>query len=117
MLHKAKSVSRKPSKKALAASAVAQMSDPVVTALNGAVDIRNGLAVSVLLKQAVAAGDAVDVSGVTHVDTAGLQLLIAATRSAKKVGKTLRWQGAPTVLVEAATKLGVAATLGLEPAV
>lgn len=61
----------------------------------------------------------IDLSGVTEIDTAGVQLLIALKRSAAATDRVLRLQGHAPPVVEALTLLGLAAYFGdplLEPA-
>ncbi len=86
-------------------------------ALPAALDIREIAATFEFLRSAVNCGiDSIDASRVTSVDTAGLQLLLAAGRTAAAHGRALRWVGASSSLVEAATKLGVAGVLGFATA-
>ena len=83
-------------------------------ALPPALDIRDIRETFEFLRSAVNCGvDRIDASAVVRVDTAGLQLLLAAGRTAAAHGRALRWAGASSTLVEAATRLGVAGLLGL----
>jgi ABC-type transporter Mla MlaB component len=83
-------------------------------ALPPALDIRDIRETFEFLRSAVNCGvERIDASGVVRVDTAGLQLLLAAGRTAAAHGRALRWAGASSTLVEAATRLGVAGFLGL----
>lgn len=93
-----------------AASTAAPVAGP---ALPAALDIREIAETFEFLRSAVNCGiDSIDASRVRSVDTAGLQLLLAAGRTAAAHGRALRWVGASSSLVEAATKLGVAGVLG-----
>lgn len=86
----------------------------VLPALPAALDIRAIRETFEFLRSAVNCGvDSIDASRVVRVDTAGLQLLLAAGRTAAAHGRALRWTGASSALVEAAAKLGVAGVLGL----
>ncbi|MBS0395986.1 MAG: hypothetical protein JSR54_15295, partial [Proteobacteria bacterium] len=51
------------------------------------------------------------------IDTAGIQVLLAAGRTAAAHGRALRWSSPSAPLVEAAGRLGVAGLLGLAQAV
>jgi ABC-type transporter Mla MlaB component len=83
-------------------------------ALPSVLDIRDISETFELLRSAVNCGvERIDASGVVRVDTAGLQLLLAAGRTAAAHGRALRWAGASSTLIEAATRLGVAGLLGL----
>jgi ABC-type transporter Mla MlaB component len=94
--------------------AVAAPAAEVRPSLPPQLDIRDAHATAGLLQAAVAAGaECIDASRVASVDTAGLQLLLAAGRLAAAHGHALRWEGASSTLIEAATKLGVAGVLGL----
>ena len=110
--------------KAAAATAAVVASAPEATpapaaasagpALPASLDIRGIAATFEFLRSAVNCGvDSIDASRVTSVDTAGLQLLIAAGRTAATHGRALRWEGASSTLIEAATTLGIAGVLGL----
>jgi ABC-type transporter Mla MlaB component len=83
-------------------------------ALPPALDIRDIRETFEFLRSAVNCGvERIDASGVVRVDTAGLQLLLAAGRTAAAHGRALRWAGASSTLIEAATRLGVAGLLGI----
>ncbi len=102
---------------AIAVAAVAApVADPMpsLPSLPPQLDIRDAEATAGLLHAAVVGGaERIDASRVASVDTAGLQLLLAAGRLAAAHGRALRWEGASSTLIEAASKLGVAGILGL----
>jgi ABC-type transporter Mla MlaB component len=52
-----------------------------------------------------------DAHALENVDTAGLQLLLAAGRAARARGLTLRLSGARALLLDAATTLGLVSAL------
>ncbi|MBS0372969.1 MAG: STAS domain-containing protein [Proteobacteria bacterium] len=110
---------RRPARRAKAAPsrsrpAAAPSAAPAGPALPADLQIRGATALAATLRAAVAAGaEDVDASQVALVDTAGLQLLIAAGRLASAHGRALRWQRPSTALVDAANRLGVARQLGL----
>ena len=83
-------------------------------ALPAALEIRESAQTFEALRSAVNCGvDRIDASRVASVDTAGLQLLLAAGRTAAAHGRALRWDRPSSALIDAATKLGVAGVLGL----
>jgi ABC-type transporter Mla MlaB component len=99
--------------KAVAAPVASPPAPSAGPALPAALDIRQIAETFEALRSAVNCGvDSIDASRVTTVDTAGLQLLIAAGRTAAAHGRALRWVDASSTLVEAATRLGVAGVLG-----
>lgn len=101
-----------PAPSAIAAPAPAPASSG--PALPAALDIREIKDIFESLRSAVNCGvDSIDASRVTTVDTAGLQLLLAAGRTAAAHGRALRWDRPSSTLIDAATKLGVAGVLGL----
>lgn len=55
---------------------------------------------------------AVDLSGVTEIDTAGLQLLLRARRRAQAAGRDLLLHQPSTAVTEVCTLLGLAAWCG-----
>jgi anti-anti-sigma regulatory factor len=59
----------------------------------------------------------VDLLNVTHIDTAGLQLLVMLHREALASGKPLRWLGFSLVVQEAFELLDLAELLGRPEAV
>lgn len=66
------------------------------------------------LQAALATGRvAIDGSAVERVDTAALQLLLAAHRDAGKSSLPFIWQGASAALRDAAAMIGLAQTLEL----
>ena len=96
------------------ASAATAPAAGALPALPAQLDIRDAGTTVGLLKAAIAGGaECIDASRVASVDTAGLQLLLAAGRMAAAHGRALRWEGASSALIEAACKLGVAGVLGL----
>jgi len=86
-----------------------------IMALPASMLIRDVAAVADVLRASLAAGVlAVDASAVAAIDTAGIQLLLAAERSARERGIPARWLGASETLKAAASALGVADALSLE---
>jgi len=55
----------------------------------------------------------IDGSHVEHVDTAGVQLLLAFTRAVHRMGGAIHWQGTSAKLQAAIERLGVSRELGL----
>lgn len=55
----------------------------------------------------------VDGARVEEVDTAGLQLMLAARRAAAAAGGSFEWRPLPPAVARAARELGLAAELGL----
>ena len=110
---------RRPARRSRAAAprpqpAAAPPAAPAGPALPAELQIRGATALAATLRAAVAAGaEDVDASQVALVDTAGLQLLLAAGRLASAHGRALRCQRPSAVLHEAAGRLGVARQLGL----
>ena len=105
---------------AVTTAAAASAATPVAAApsagpaLPPSLDIREIAGTFEFLRSAVNCGvEDIDASRVTTVDTAGVQLLLAAGRTAAAHGRALRWVGASSTLLDAATKLGVAGILGL----
>jgi len=94
---------------------VAAPAAPVDTtpALPADLSIRAVRETAALIGAALAAGsERIDASRVAMVDSAGVQLLIAAGRTAAAHGRALRWAEASSSLIEAASRLGVAGLLG-----
>jgi len=56
----------------------------------------------------------VDAHALEHVDTAGMQLIYAFARDARKEGKSVAWRNASPRFVEAARVLGMLDALSLE---
>jgi ABC-type transporter Mla MlaB component len=54
-----------------------------------------------------------DASLLEHVDTAGMQLLYAFARDARRDGKTLVWHGLNPQIVDAARLLGMSGMLAM----
>jgi len=109
-------VGREPAGEAAVAAGEAAVAKRAcaLPALPAALDIRGIGETFEFLRSAVNCGiDSIDASRVVSVDTAGLQLLLAAGRTAAAHGRALRWAGASSSLVEAATRLGVAGILGI----
>lgn len=65
-----------------------------------------------LLRDAWPVCSTIDASEVTAVDTAGLQLLLAARISAQRAGRELHFMTPSAVLDEAARTLGLGRALG-----
>jgi anti-anti-sigma regulatory factor len=85
--------------------------------LPAALQIRNVEATSAELRAALARGALrLDGAEVSRVDTAGLQLLVAAIATARTAGVAAEWQAASPALVDAARQLGVGALLSLPAA-
>ena len=85
---------------------------PVVT-LPASLAVRDVAEVAQRLRAAIAGGAlVVDASAVAAVDTAGLQLLLAAERSARERGISTRWLGTSEVLKRAAAALGLGHAVG-----
>lgn len=55
----------------------------------------------------------VDVSGVTRIDTAGLQLLLAFVLDMRRQGRSVTWSSVPSVLSDGARLAGIGALLGV----
>ncbi|MEO6366858.1 MAG: STAS domain-containing protein [Steroidobacteraceae bacterium] len=55
----------------------------------------------------------IDGSQVEHIDTAGLQLLVAFAQAQAKAGRALQWSGASDPLLRGSRRLGVDALLGI----
>jgi ABC-type transporter Mla MlaB component len=86
-------------------------------ALPSTLTLRQVSDTALMLLPAIAGGaDVIDASAVLQCDTAGVQLLIAAARSAAARGGTLVLERPSLALVDGATRLGVAGTLGLDQA-
>ena len=71
--------------------------------LEGEMTIYNALEIKLRLMEAVGRGanPEIDLSAITEVDTAGLQLLILAKDEAARQGKTLRYLNHSAAVVEA----------------
>jgi anti-anti-sigma regulatory factor len=71
------------------------------------------------LARAFSAGGTVylDGAGVTSVDTAGIQLLVAFCLEARTRGAAVIWQGASEAVKRSAARLGLGAALGLATAI
>jgi len=54
----------------------------------------------------------VDLSGVTELDTAGVQLMLVAQREATTQGQSLRWCGHSPAVQEVLRRLGLESELG-----
>jgi anti-anti-sigma regulatory factor len=55
----------------------------------------------------------VDGTRVEHIDTAGLQLLVAFAQAQTKAGRTLQWSGASEQLLRSSRRLGLDGLLGM----
>lgn len=117
--------SKKPAPAADAVPAASEMSPPPAPAavaaapatptLPSTLTLRQVSEAATMLLPAIAGGaDLIDASEVLQCDTAGIQLLIAAARSAAARGGSLVLDRPSAALVDGATRLGVAGTLGLE---
>ncbi len=85
-------------------------------ALPAALSIREVSTVAPTLAAAIAAGASVlDSGAVSIIDTAGLQLLLSARRTAAALGVELRLAAPSAAVKDSARSLGFAAALGLEP--
>jgi len=56
---------------------------------------------------------AIDGKRVEHVDSAGVQLLLAFTRAVRDTGGSIKWQGVSDKLQAAIERLGLVGELGL----
>ncbi len=68
------------------------------------------------IKEAVgrdAAAIEIDLGALTTIDTAGLQLLLAADASARRAGKTIGYRDPSTTFVQAAVAAGLTGTFGI----
>jgi ABC-type transporter Mla MlaB component len=112
----ARKSTRSPRRRAACAAAggpPASSGVPLV-ALPASLVIRDVAEVAGRLRAALAGGAlVVDASAVAAVDTAGLQLLLAAERSARERGIVARWLGASDTLRRAAAALGIQHALAL----
>jgi anti-anti-sigma factor len=85
--------------------------------LPGGLQIRNADEVANLLRAAIATRELrIDAGDVSQVDTAGVQLLVAAIATARRDGAEHEWLSASPSLRDAARRLGVEALLEM-PAV
>jgi len=81
-------------------------------ALDGALTILEARAGQRSLSNLIERGcDEVDASALRSIDTAGLQLLLAAGRAARERGLTLKVFGARALLLDAALSLGLGSAL------
>lgn len=88
--------------------------DGGVLRLEGALQIRNAVDLTARLRTALDGGTLrLDAAGVTQVDTAGLQALVAAVASARRAGAAPEWLAVSPPLVDAARRLGLGALLAL----
>ena len=55
----------------------------------------------------------VDGTQVEHIDTAGLQLLVAFAQAQAKAGRALQWSGASEQLLRSSLRIGLDAVLGI----
>ena len=87
--------------------------DLTTVALDGALEISMAAELSQRFRAALTAARPIelDVAALERVDGAGLQLLAAFLREARRQQLPCRWRGAPTRLIEAAALLGVAELL------
>jgi anti-anti-sigma regulatory factor len=108
---KSKGPARRKAARAAAVAAAVTAPAPAgvpVVALPSSLAIRDVAAVAAALRASLAAGVlVVDASAVSTVDTAGLQVLLAAERSARERGIPARWLGPSEPLRRAAAALGV----------
>jgi anti-anti-sigma regulatory factor len=85
--------------------------------LPAALQIRTVEATGAELRAALARGALrLDGAAVSRVDTAGLQLLVAAIASARAAGVATEWQATSPALIDGARQLGVGALLSLPAA-
>jgi anti-anti-sigma regulatory factor len=106
--------------KAAAKSGAAEAAEPAadtVLRLEGALQIRGAAELAARLRAAVGGGALrLDAAGVTQVDTAGLQALVAAMVSVRRAGAAPEWLAVSPSLHDAATRLGLGTLLALPPA-
>jgi anti-anti-sigma regulatory factor len=87
---------------------------PQSVCLEGSLLIRSAAELAARLREALGTGALrLDARGVTHVDTASLQLLVAAIATARRDGVAFEWLGASPALHEGARRLGLGAPLAL----
>jgi len=83
--------------------------------LPAVVGIRDAVALAARLRGVLETGPLVlDGRAVEQIDTTGLQLLVAARRTATDRGSAFGWHGTSDALRTCARRLGVAALLGLD---
>src|SRR5262245_54389765 len=87
-----------------------------VLALEGVCNIQQAAELKTRLVDALEKGSdlVIDGSAVEEVDTAVVQLLIAATAAARTRGRSLRWQSPSAALRRCAETIGLAAQLDLD---
>jgi len=80
-----------------------------IIGLEGALGVREAKSTKQRLEQAIAASTAIeiDVSNLSGIDIATLQLLISARRSAEKLGKTLTISGESKIFEEFLVQSGL----------
>jgi ABC-type transporter Mla MlaB component len=97
----------------VAARSAAPQSDAI--GLPAIVGIRDAVALAARLRGALETGPLwLDGRAVEQIDTTGLQLLVAARRTATDRGSAFGWHGTSDALRACARRLGVAALLGLD---
>ncbi len=97
-----------------AAPAAVAPADPATVRLPGALQIRGVDAVATSLRAALSGGALrLDGGDVAQVDTAGVQVIVAAIASARRDGVKREWLAASPPLRDAARRLGVDALLEL----
>jgi anti-anti-sigma regulatory factor len=89
---------------------------PRVLVLEGVCNIQQAAELKARLVDELGPGKdlVIDGSAVEEVDTAIVQLLIAATAAARSQGGTLRWQSPSAALRRCAETIGLAAQLDLD---
>lgn len=91
------------------------MSERILPALavEGELSIYRAAELKPVLLEHAMRGAPVDLSAVTLLDTAGLQLLLLAARCAREQGRTLHLAGVSHAVRELVGRLGLATELGL----
>ena len=90
--------------------------EPIKVACPAKIGIANAQAFRTQLLEVAAEGPvAVDASGVSHIDAAGIQLLLAFTRGLEAQGRSWSWDGLAPAVQRAAENLGLTQTLKTAP--
>lgn len=92
---------------------------PGILSLSGELTLRDAHELKLLLERFVEASDTpeLDLLNVTHMDTAGVQLLLFAHGEATRAGKSLKWLGFSLAVEELLELLNLSDLLGRPAAV